>query len=76
MEYQRHIRNAQIERAQKILKTKNVEDIKKGPTMSQDLSSEHLQGKVVNRPRTTTQSIRVLLIKKKSTMDTMPWPQI
>jgi hypothetical protein len=30
MEYQRHIRNAQIERAQKILKTKNVEDIKKG----------------------------------------------
>ncbi len=30
MEYQRHIRNAQIERAQKILGTKNVEDIKKG----------------------------------------------
>lgn len=31
MEYQRHIRNAQIERARTILKTKNVEDIKKGP---------------------------------------------
>ena len=31
MEYQRHIRNAQIERAQKILKNKNVEDVKKGP---------------------------------------------
>lgn len=30
MEYQRHIRNAQIERARKILSTKNVEDIKKG----------------------------------------------
>lgn len=30
MEYQRHIRNAQIERAKKILGTKNVEDIKKG----------------------------------------------
>ncbi|MGL5435384.1 MAG: IS1634 family transposase [Lachnospiraceae bacterium] len=31
MEYQRHIRNAQIERAKKILNNKNVEDIKKGP---------------------------------------------
>jgi transposase len=31
MEYQRHIRNAQIERAKNILKTKNVEDVKKGP---------------------------------------------
>ncbi|MDD4754426.1 MAG: IS1634 family transposase [Desulfitobacteriaceae bacterium] len=30
MEYQRHIRNAQIERAKKILSTKKVEDIKKG----------------------------------------------
>lgn len=30
MEYQRHIRNAQIERAKKILSMKNVEDIKKG----------------------------------------------
>ena len=30
MEYQRHIRNAQIERAKKILNTKNVEDVKKG----------------------------------------------
>ena len=31
MEYQRHIRNVQVERAKKILKEKNVEDIKKGP---------------------------------------------
>ena len=31
MEYQRHIRNAQIERARNILKYKNVEDVKKGP---------------------------------------------
>jgi transposase len=31
MEYQRHIRNAQIERAKDILKYKNVEDVKKGP---------------------------------------------
>jgi transposase len=31
MEYQRHIRNAQIERAKGILKYKNVEDVKKGP---------------------------------------------
>ena len=31
MEYQRYIRNRQIERAQHILKTKNVEDVKKGP---------------------------------------------
>jgi transposase len=31
MEYQRHIRNAQIERARLILKYKNVEDVKKGP---------------------------------------------
>lgn len=31
LEYQRHIRNAQIERARKILKNKNVEDVKKGP---------------------------------------------
>ena len=31
MEYQRHIRNAQIERARKILADKNVEDVKKGP---------------------------------------------
>lgn len=31
MEYQRHIRNAQIERARGILKYRNVEDIKKGP---------------------------------------------
>lgn len=31
MEYQRHIRNAQIERANKILKNKKVEDVKKGP---------------------------------------------
>jgi transposase len=30
MEYQRRIRNAQIERAEKILSTQNVEDIKKG----------------------------------------------
>src|SRR5699024_9241490 len=30
MEYQRHIRNAQIDRATKILNNKNVEDIKKG----------------------------------------------
>lgn len=30
MEYQRYIRNAQIERAKKILASKNVEDIKKG----------------------------------------------
>jgi len=31
MEYQRYIRNAQIERAKKILEYKNVEDVKKGP---------------------------------------------
>ncbi|MEG1195254.1 MAG: IS1634 family transposase [Clostridia bacterium] len=31
MEYQRHIRNAQIDRAKDILKNSNVEDIKKGP---------------------------------------------
>ena len=31
MEYQRHIRNRQIERAEKILKDNNVEDVKKGP---------------------------------------------
>lgn len=31
MEYQRHIRNAQIERAKDILKNRNVEDVKKGP---------------------------------------------
>jgi hypothetical protein len=31
MEYQRHIRNGQIERAKGILKSKNVEDVKKGP---------------------------------------------
>jgi len=31
MEYQRHIRNAQIERAKNILNTRNVEEIKKGP---------------------------------------------
>ena len=31
MEYQRHIRNAQIERARKILAVKNVDDVKKGP---------------------------------------------
>jgi transposase len=31
MEYQRHIRNAQVERARKILDYKNVEDVKKGP---------------------------------------------
>jgi len=31
MEYQRHIRNAQIERARKILTDKKVEDVKKGP---------------------------------------------
>jgi len=31
MEYQCHIRNAQIERAKNILSTKNVEDVKKGP---------------------------------------------
>ncbi|MDR0261599.1 MAG: IS1634 family transposase [Sphingobacterium sp.] len=31
MEYQRMIRNAQIERAKKILETKNVDDVKKGP---------------------------------------------
>jgi transposase len=30
MEYQRHIRNAQIERAKRILENKNVEDVKKG----------------------------------------------
>jgi len=31
MEYQRHIRNSQIERAKNILNTRNVEDVKKGP---------------------------------------------
>ena len=31
MEYQRHIRNAQIDRAINIIDTKNVDDIKKGP---------------------------------------------
>ena len=31
MEYQRHIRNSQIERAQNIINNKNVEDVKKGP---------------------------------------------
>jgi hypothetical protein len=31
MEYQRHIRNTQIERAKKILASKNVDDVKKGP---------------------------------------------
>jgi transposase len=31
MEYQRHIRNAQVERAKSILRHKNVEDVKKGP---------------------------------------------
>jgi transposase len=30
MEYQRYIRNAQVKRAENILRTKNVEDIKKG----------------------------------------------
>jgi hypothetical protein len=32
MEYQRYIRGAQIERAKRILATKNVDDIKKGPS--------------------------------------------
>jgi transposase len=32
MEYQRHIRDGQIERATKILKSKTVEDVKKGPS--------------------------------------------
>ena len=31
MEYQRHIRNAQVERAKSILDSKNVEEIRKGP---------------------------------------------
>jgi hypothetical protein len=31
MEYQRYIRNAQVERAKRILATKNVDDVKKGP---------------------------------------------
>lgn len=31
MEYQRHIRNGQIARAERILRTRNVEDVKKGP---------------------------------------------
>ena len=31
MEYQRYIRNTQIERAKRILATKNVDDVKKGP---------------------------------------------
>jgi transposase len=31
MEYQRHIRNAQIERARNIIKYRDVEDVKKGP---------------------------------------------
>jgi transposase len=31
MEYQRHIRDAQIRRAQDIIERKNVEDVKKGP---------------------------------------------
>lgn len=31
MEYQRHIRNAQVERAKRILKDCKVEDVKKGP---------------------------------------------
>jgi hypothetical protein len=31
MEYQRHIRNRQIERAEKLLRERNVEDVKKGP---------------------------------------------
>jgi len=31
MEYQRYVRNAQIERAKKILANKNVDDVKKGP---------------------------------------------
>jgi len=31
MEYQRYIRDAQIERAKRILATKNVDDVKKGP---------------------------------------------
>ena len=31
MEYQRHIRNRQIERAGKLLRERNVEDVKKGP---------------------------------------------
>jgi len=31
MEYQRYIRNRQIDRAKKILATKNVEEVKKGP---------------------------------------------
>jgi transposase len=31
MEYQRHIRNRQIERAKEIVKNKTVEDVKKGP---------------------------------------------
>jgi hypothetical protein len=32
MEYQRHIRNRQVERAKNILKNNNVEDVKKGPS--------------------------------------------
>ena len=31
MEYQRYIRNAQVERAKKLLASKNIDDIKKGP---------------------------------------------
>lgn len=37
MEYQRHIRNVQIDKARKILSDSNVEDVKKDPTMLQDL---------------------------------------
>jgi transposase len=31
MEYQRHVRNAQVDRAKDIIERKNVEDVKKGP---------------------------------------------
>jgi len=36
MEYQRHIRNSQIERAQRLIKNNKVEDLKRIKTIQKD----------------------------------------
>ena len=65
MEYQRFIRNHQIERAKKLLKNPDPETYKKGLMMSHVSSKELPVRKTGKQLQILTKLIRLLSMKKK-----------
>ena len=76
MEYQRAVRNRQIERAKKLLALKDPEEIKKGPNDVRRFMKRVSKQSSVKKRLWNTLLMKVRLRRKKNTMVTMLLPQI